>query len=97
MEVWQSWSIAPHLKCGRRESVSRVRILWPPLIKNNIMEIILVMIYFIAGTVLGYWGVNKLYPHFYNYPLTFLAAIIWGFFCVGFIPLWLCILTFKIL
>ena len=61
-----------------------------------IMEMILITLYLIIGMVLGYWGINKLYPYFDNYPLTFLAAMIWGFFCIGFIPTWLCCITFKV-
>lgn len=58
------------------------------------MENILITLYLIVGIALGYWGINKLYPHFDDYPLTFLVAMIWGFFCVGFIPAWLCSITF---
>ena len=60
------------------------------------MGIILVMIYLFVGAALGYWGVEKLYPHYYENILAFLLAIIWGSFCVGFIPIWLCMLTFKV-
>ena len=59
------------------------------------MEIILVVIYLIFGIVLGYWGFEKLYPYFYDYILAFPAAMIWLFFCLGFIPIWLCFITFK--
>ena len=59
------------------------------------MEIILIMIYFIAGIVLGYWGFEKLYPYFYDRILTFPIAMIWLFFCMGFIPIWLCFINFK--
>lgn len=59
------------------------------------MGIILVMIYLIAGTASGYWGYNKLYPYFYDYILALPAAMIWMFFCSGFIPIWLCYITFK--
>jgi zinc transporter ZupT len=59
------------------------------------MGIMLVMIYFVIGIVLGYWGFEKLYPYFYDYILAFLAAMIWLFFCLGFIPICLCVLTFK--
>ena len=59
------------------------------------MEIILVMIYFVIGIVLGYWGFEKLYPYFYDHILTFPIAMIWMFFCTGFIPIKLCALTFK--
>lgn len=53
------------------------------------------MIYFIAGIVLGYWGFEKLYPYFYDRILAFPIAMIWLFFCMGFIPIYLCALTFK--
>lgn len=59
------------------------------------MGIILVMIYFITGIVLGYLGFDKLYPYFYKRPITFIIAMIWMFLCSGFIPIWLCSITFK--
>ena len=59
------------------------------------MGIILVMIYFVVGIVLGYWGVEKLYPYFYDHILAFPIAMIWMFFCTSFIPICLCVLTFK--
>ena len=51
--------------------------------------------YFIAGLALGYWGFSKLEPYFCDYFLAFPIAIIWAFFCSGFIPIYLCALTFK--
>lgn len=59
------------------------------------MGIILVMIYFIAGAALGYWGFEKLYPYFYDHILAYPLAMIWMFFCMGFIPIWLCCITFE--
>ena len=59
------------------------------------MEIILIIIYFIAGIALGYWGFCKLLPHMYKYVLLMPLAMIWALFCGGFIPIWLCYITFK--
>lgn len=59
------------------------------------MGIILISMYFIAGLALGYWGFSKLEPYFCDYFLAFPIAIIWAFFCSGFIPIYLCALTFK--
>ena len=60
------------------------------------MGIILVMIYLFVGAALGYWGFEKLYPYFYDHILAYPLAMIWLFFCVGFIPTWLCCITFKV-
>lgn len=59
------------------------------------MGIILSVLYFIAGIALGYWGFDKLYPYFFYRVWTFLLALIWVFFWVGFVPIWLHALTFK--
>ena len=56
---------------------------------------ILIMLYFVIGLVLGWWGFSKLEPYFYIYEWTFLLAIVYAFFCIGFIPICLCVLTFK--
>ena len=56
---------------------------------------ILIMFYLAIGIAIGWWGFNKLYPYFYDYILAFPIAMIWLFFCLGFIPIYLCVLTFK--
>ena len=58
------------------------------------MGIILIMLYFIVGIILGYWGFEKLYPYFFYREWTFLLAMIWMFFWVGLVPIWLYVLTF---
>ena len=56
---------------------------------------ILIMFYLAIGIAIGWWGFSKLEPYFYTYEWTFLLAIVYLFFCLGFIPIYLCMLTFR--
>ena len=56
---------------------------------------ILIMFYLAIGIAIGWWGFSKLEPYFIKYEITFILAIIYLFFCIGFIPIYLCMLTFR--